>query len=344
MKKSFIAGILCLLLLHLVFLFSLTGCGQTERQGASKVITDMLGREVEIPQEVERVAGLHHFEGHILYAMGQQDKIVHQSLLGKLGQAMAKVDQNFAALPKVDQGNEINVEMLVSLRPQVVFVYASFEKQMIEQLEKAGIKVVALRGETLEESYEATRIMGRVMGCEDRAEAYINYCQGIVNMIKEKTGGLPEEKRPKVLFCGPKSIYTVATGEMLQSAIVEMAGGRNAAKDVKGFWAEVSPEQIVNWNPDYIFLGSSKDTYSIDKLLSDPAFRLVSAFKDKNIYEFPSNIGWWDYPAPHCVLGIAWTAKTLHPDLFKDMDLKQLADEFYTKFLGYSFTTLGGKL
>lgn len=342
--KKFTIAILCLLLVSLASVFALAGCGQTESPDSDKVITDMLGRKVEVPQKVERVAALHHFEGHALYALGQQDKIVHRGLLGDLGEAMAKADQEFAALPEIYKGKDVNIEMLVSLKTQVAFVYASFEQQMIDQLEKAGIKVVALRGETLEESYAAMKIIGQVMGCEDKADAYITHCQSIVNMIKERTGDLPEDQRPKVLVCGPKSIYAVATGEMLQSTIVEMAGGRNVANDLMGKWAEVSPEQIVNWNPDYIFLGSTKDTYSIDKLINDPAFKSVNAFKNKQIYEFPSNIGWWDFPAPHCVLGIAWSAKTLHPDLFKDLDMVKTADEFYTKFLGHSFTTLGGKL
>ena len=45
------------------------------------------------------------------------------------------------------------------------------------------------------------------------------------------------------------------------------AGAENVASGLKGFWCDVSPEQVALWNPDVIFLGSSKDTYDVDKVL-----------------------------------------------------------------------------
>jgi iron complex transport system substrate-binding protein len=62
------------------------------------------------------------------------------------------------------------------------------------------------------------------------------------------------------------------------------------------------------------------------------------------VYQFPANIGWWDYPAPHCVLGVVWSAKTLYPALFSDIDMMALANQFYTTHMGYSFEQMGGML
>ena len=47
---------------------------------------------------------------------------------------------------------------------------------------------------------------------------------------------------------------------------------------------------------------------------------------------------------PHCILGLVWAAKTLYPERFHDVDMVKVADEFYRKYLGYSFKAMGGKL
>lgn len=155
---------------------------------------------------------------------------------------------------------------------------------------------------------------------------------------------MPPENQMNVMFAGPRSVYTVATGEMLSSEIITIAGGRNVADGLKGFWADVSPEQVVAWNPDVIFVGSTLETYGVRQVLDNPQFRTIKAVRNRRVHAFPSNIGWWDFPAPHCVLGAVWVAKTLYPERYADVDVTGVADDFYRKYMGYSFTAMGGKL
>lgn len=332
-------------LVFIIAVIALAGCsGRDQKQKDSFTIIDQMGRSVVIPRKIDRIAALHHFGGKIVYALKQQDKLVDQALYWNEARAMDKVDKQFAALPKLMEGHDISIEMLVSLKPQIAFVYASFDRSEIEQLTNAGISVVALRGETLKESFEAVRLAAQVLGCMDAAESYLSDCSNIISYVQKRVKDIPPGKRLKVMFTGPKSIYTVATGEMLQTEVLELAGAINVARDLKGFWADVSPEQVALWNPDVIFLGSTLDTYKIDEVLSNPQFMTVSAIRQKKVYAFPSNVGWWDYPAPHCVLGTAWAAKTLYPQRFIDTDITAIADSFYTKYLGHSFTSMGGRL
>jgi iron complex transport system substrate-binding protein len=325
------------------------GCRQQPAVSENTTVTvvDQLGRRVELPKNVQRIATVDHIGGLIIFALGQQDKQVHQSLYGKLGRAMAAVDRKFAALPQLRTRPDqkfIGLEELTAIGTQVVFVKASFDKAQVEQMENVGIKAVAIKGETLEDSFEAVRLMAKVLGCEDRGREYITDCQKILDMVRGRIGDIPAENRPRVIFTGPKSIFSVASGEMLQTLIIERAGGQNAAAKLKGFWADVSPEQVAAWNPDVIFLGSTKETYGVDDYYNNPHLQTVKAVKEKRVFIFPSNIDWWDYPAPHYVLGTLWAAKILHPDKFADVDMIKVADEFYGKYLGHSFTELGGKL
>jgi iron complex transport system substrate-binding protein len=322
------------------------GCGQPNvpQTATTLTVTDQLGRTVTVPQPITRISALHHVGGKIVYALGRQDLLVDQALYGIESDLMTKIDPKFAAMPKLLKGHSINTEELVALKPQIVFAYASFDKSEMEPIENAGIKVIGIKAETLEDSFEAVKLVAQVLGCPEKAQAYLADCQKLLDLVQERVAPIPAQERLKVMFAGPKSIYTVATGEMLQRILIERAGGLFVSQGLKGFWADVSPEQVVAWNPDVIFLGSTLDTYGLDEIFNNSQFKTVKAVQTKKIYTFPSNVGWWDFPAPHCVLGVLWSAKTLYPDRFRDVDMLQIADDFYSKYLGHSFTELGGKL
>jgi len=342
--KRFANSVLIALMFLSVGMFA-GGCARpSEKQPDSFTITDQLGRTVEVPHKIERIAALHHFGGKIVYALRQQDKLVDQSLYWKEAQAMAQVDAKFAALPVVLDGQEISAEQMLALQPQIAFVYASFGRSEMEQFTNAGISVVAVEGETIAESFEAVRLMAQVLDCKEEADAYLDECTRLLGYVEQRLKDIPAGKRVKVMFTGPKGIYSVATGEMIQAEIMKLAGAINVAGDVKGYWANVSPEQVALWNPDVILLGSALEACDIDEVLANSQFRTVSAIRHKRVYVFPSNVGWWDYPAPHCVLGVVWAAKTLYPEAFADADILKIADEFYTRYLGHSFTSMGGRL
>jgi iron complex transport system substrate-binding protein len=344
MRKRGIFLLFFFILLGVILILSACGKPKSQEGDGTISVVDQLGRTVVIPQNITRIAALHHFGGKVVFALGQQDKVVDQVFYHREREAMAKVNPAFAAKPSMLNLHGINIEELITLKPDVAFVYASFDRSETEQLENAGIRVVAIRGETIEESYQGVKVMARVLHCEAKGQAYIDDCESLLKMVKKRVADLPAENRLKVMFAGPKNTYTVATGEMLQTEILNLAGARNVASNLKGFWAAISPEQAATWNPDVIFLGSTLDTYGTEKLYRNPQFQTIKAIQNKRAYAFPSNIGWWDYPAPHCVLGVVWAAKTLYPERFTDLDMLKIADEFYKKYLGYAFTAMGGKL
>lgn len=334
-----VTGMGILLLVAVIF----TGCRLSEPDQAMRTITDQLGRQVSIPVQPDRIAALHHFGGKIVYALNQQHRLVEKSIYGMEARALAETDPSFATLPGLIQGHSYNIEGMVALGPQVIFSYASMDRSEIRQFEDAGIPVVAVKGETFEESFAAVRLIADVLGCPDAGRAYITACRDLMGQVTSRLGDAVKTPVP-VLFAGPRSVYSVATGNMLQTEILALSGARNVAADLKGFWADVSPEQIAQWNPEVIFLGSSLDVYGKDKIFTLPQFQTVTAIKNRRVYTFPSNIGWWDYPAPHCVLGVVWSAKTLYPHLFEDMDITAVANTFYKRFMGYPFEELGGRL
>jgi iron complex transport system substrate-binding protein len=333
----------------LIFLISLaccSGCELFQEPGKeTKIVIDQLGREVEVPEKIERIAAFRHFGGKIVHALNQQHLLVEKSIYGSEAEALSRVDKDFAALPDMKTGQSINFEGIVSLGPQIAFMYATSNRSEVEQFENVGIPVVFVKGETLEDSFEAIKIISTILNCKAEGDKYIKGCQDILDLVDSRLK-TNVSKPVKVMFAGPKSIYSVATGNMLQSQVIELAGAVNVAKKVEGFWAEVSPEQVVKWNPDVIYLGTYKglETYGKIEIYSNPHVQTINAVKTKKVFVFPSNVGWWDYPAPNCVLGVLWSAKTLYPELFTDIDTTKFANQFYKDFVGYTFEELGGRL
>ena len=124
------------------------------------------------------------------------------------------------------------------------------------------------------------------------------------------------------------------------SQVIDICGGINVADcqlTPGNGMTQVSMEQVMNWNPEVI-ITSSPQFYAT--VYSDPLWASVDAVKNKRVYLAPQNpFCWIDRPqGPHLIIGTAWTAKMLYPDLFKDMDLSKLTREFYSEFFHYDLT------
>ncbi len=337
---------LCLLVMVLGLML-LTSCNDKTGSGAEgDVIVDQLGRTVELPETIEKVCATHIYGGKMLFAMGQKEKIAFQMQIGADTEALAKVDDFYGSLPTVlSAPNGIDSpEGLIDLGVNVVFTDASKGEEEAEIFQNAGLTAIAVSGETFEEVYETARIMGKVFDCPERSDEVISFIEDLRSMVSSRMTNISEEENPVVLVCGSGGVYTAATKDMFQHQMVETAGGTNAGAELTGKWANISAEDIILWDPDYIVLGSSFGVDDVKSVLVDPALQTVKAVKNKQVYIFPSTLGWWDFPLPQSVLGIIWTAKTIHPELCEDIDMLEMADSVYEFIYGYTYTELGGVL
>jgi len=93
----------------------------------------------------------------------------------------------------------------------------------------------------------------------------------------------------------------------------------------------------MSWNPEAIITSSQQFYRAVS---SDPLWASIQAVKNKRIYLAPQNpFCWIDRPqGPHLIIGTAWTAKMLYPDLFTNMDLDGLTREFYSEFFHENLT------
>ena len=336
-----------LIVLLALCLLVLGGCqNQTEEtteQLPEGVIKDQLGREVILPEQIDKVAATHIYGGKMLFAMGQKNKVAYQMQLGADLEALAQIDEYYGSLPTISStpNGADSPESLSALGVDLVFFDVS-EVDEAEAYENAGITTVAVSGETFDEVYETARLMGQIFGNESQAEELIDFIENKRNLVEGRTEGLKDDEKPVVLVTGSGGVYTAATSSMFQHQMIETAGGINAGADLTGRWARISAEDIIAMDPDYIILGSSFGVDTVESVLDDPALQTVTAVKNQDVYIFPSNLGWWDFPLPQSVLGIIWTGTIIHPELFSDIDILAEANEVYQTIYGYTYTELGG--
>jgi iron complex transport system substrate-binding protein len=313
-------------------------------QVASTLVTDFSGKQVEIKQPVERIVAIYGLAAQMAYLLDEGEKIVGGTKLVLHDDFIKFIDPEakdrivLAGDPK-----GANVEELKKLEADVIFTASWGDEQVNKQIESLGIPVVVLDLETVESYIKSLQMMGQTLGKEVEAQSASQYYSDSSEQIMQRTSELKEEEKPRVLFLQyslRKKAFKVPGSDYFQNALVEMSGGESVSKELPGGWNVVNIEQVAKWDPDAIIVATYKIDYSSAKvkedILNDPAWQQLQAVKDGAVYAMPNDGESWDYPAPKWVLGLSWTAKTLHPQLFEDMDLKKQADAFYQKFFDVS--------
>ena len=300
-------------------------------QGELSVV-DQAGREVSIALPVERVVSLYGVATLYLYALGVQDRLVLGTYVGlKPGspswEALLSIDPD---LPEKYTRRKPSLEEILARRPDIVLASRQIDIEATQELMRFGIPVVLLFAEDVEGVKGAARLLGRIFGEEKRAEELISYFEGAVERIASaiEERGL---RRPRVLFVGTRP-FRVASGEMYQSHLIELAGGTPVTAGLKGYWQDVDIEQILAWDPEVIFIAPYGRVQPGD-LLGDPLWGAVSAVRGGRVHKMPRVFSPWDIPTPESFLGLLWMASKIHPEL--DIDIASEAVSFYRDFYGY---------
>lgn len=328
----------------LIILLGLTGCGKNKEgteppEGISAehltaekiVLTDQVGREVILEKPAQRVVSTYYISSAILVALDKADTLVGIERKADTRGLYQMAAPELLNLPAVGSGKGINLEEIAGLNPDLVILPRKL-KDSVEQLEQLGIPVLVIDPETMENYNACVELLGRALGTEKRAAELLDYYELKLKEIEIRLQGI--EKRPSVYISSGSSFLNTCTSKMYQNDFIELAGGVNVSRALEnGYWAEISKEQLLMWNPDYI-LPVSYAEYSIEDIRKDIDLAEITAIQNNAIYRIPSAIEPWDYPTPSSILGILWLTHILHPDRYTEEEYQQEAREFYSSFFG----------
>jgi iron complex transport system substrate-binding protein len=323
---------------------------------AERLVTDQLGRQVHIPDAVNRVVILQHQTLNIAVQLDAMDKVV-----GVLDDWKTQLGANYVRLapqlPKLATPGgltKVNIEELLKLKPDVVFVTNYAPADMIGQIENAGLPVIAIslldvppdQASKLNPSVKdepaaidsgfakGVRLIADVLGKKEQGEEMIAATTTTRKLIADRLAGLTDAERVPVYMANP-GLTTYGHGKYT-GLMMARAGARNVADAVAGF-KQVGMEDVLAWNPAVIFV-QERYPAVVDEIKKAPSWQTIDAVKNGRIYLMPEYAKAWGYPMPEAMaLGELWMAKTLYPDRFKDIDMQAQADTYYRKFYRTDF-------
>ena len=248
-------------------------------EAAGVTVTDMTGREITLDAPATRVVALSASDCEIIYALGAGELLVGR---GEYCDYPAEVLE----VPAVQSGAETNIEQIIALEPQVLFMtkMAQTEEQ-IAALEAAGVHVVVSDAQDIAGGYEAIGMIGTLLGQE--AEA------GTVAAFDDVAARAAGDGSETIYFeVSPLQYGLWAAGaDTFMDEIAQMLGLTNAFADVSG-WAEVSEEQVLSRDPDYIVTISmyyGEGPTPVEEIQGRAGWENVSAVKNGKILNLQNN-------------------------------------------------------
>lgn len=316
------------MLLALSLLLSLTVCVQAE----PVVLTDMAGREVSIEAVPERIVSGYYISTSTLIALGLSDKLVGIEAKADKRPIYKLSAPQLIELPNVGTAKEFNPEGCLALEPDLVILPLKL-KSAAQTLEELGIPVLLVNPESQEQLMEMIALLGDATGTADRAGELADYIQTQQAALAEL---LADADAPTVYLGGNSALLSTAGQAMYQSDMIVHAGGVNVAAEIQDtYWVDISYEQLLAWDPEYIILASDA-SYTAEDVLADENLKDCTAVKNGNVYHLPSDVESWDSPVPSGFLGSCWMASVLHGDLITESDCTAWINEFYGTFYGFT--------
>jgi len=318
----------------------------------TRTIIDHTGAEVTLPKEMHRIVISSILPLPSVYCLfrGSAEDIIgihpssmaaaKNSYLINVFPELANADTSFV------ENGEVNVEQLLSMKPDVVF-YSAANTEERAMYDNAGIPAVGfsttIAGYDCVETYAAwIKLFGEIYGESDTANEIIADGRKTAEEIKAVTDKIPTDERPDVLilFSYDDGVIKAGGSDFFAKYWIETAGGNNVAAELKGS-AEVNMEQIYEWDPDIILItnfSSHLPEDLINNTVEGNDWSNVKAVREGKVYKFPLGMYRWFPPASDTPLVLKWLAKTIQPELFADMDMDEELRSFYSEHYGVQLT------
>lgn len=295
-------------------------------------VTDQAGRSVTIESEPQRIVSGYYISTSLLIALGQTDKLVGIEAKADTRPIYSLSAPQLLELPNVGSAKEFDLEGCAALEPDLVILPLKL-KDAAETLSGMGIPVILINPEDQELLTETISLVGTATGSSELADELLAFSDDEAAQLETL---MADVERPTVYLAGNSDLLSTAGDAMYQSDMIRLAGGQNVAAEITDtYWAEVSYEQILAWDPEYIILASDA-SYTCEDVLNDEALASCTAVANGNVYQIPGDAEAWDSPVPSGILGSVWLASILHPEVMSTEDANAVMGNYYDTF--YHFT------
>jgi iron complex transport system substrate-binding protein len=274
----------------------------------TREVVDEAGRTVRIPVSPSRIVSLAPSLTETVYALGLQDRLVG--------------DTDFCDYPadaqkktKVGGGVNPNLEIIVSLRPDLVLVTNSFNRlDTVRALENLGIPSYDLDPHTVDEIVSSTEKLADILGAPDAGKSMATDLQNRLATLHAKLSTVPEIRVLFVVWTEP--LMSIGKSTFVADALHR--AGANSIVDSSKDWPQMSLEEVVKLQPDFLVFPqthSDGGVHDFESLATKPGWRLLDAVQNRRLAVVSDAI---IRPAPRIVSVIEDLARQLHPAVFQE--------------------------
>lgn len=259
-------------------------------------VEDMLDREVEFAAVPQRVVVINPSDSEIMYAIGEGDKIVGRG-------TYVDYPEEVQDIPVVASGRDLNAEEIIALEPDLVLMtdMAQSEEQ-VNTLVSAGINVLVTQATDLEGVYEAIEIISEAMQSPN-GEKLIDEMEAAFEEIEKNN----KDNEGKTIYFEVSPLeygLWTAGDDTFMNEIAEELSLKNIFEDDVEGWGEISEEQVISRNPDYIVtisMGSTTHETPVLEILDRAGWEDVNAVKNEAVLNLVNNE--LSRPSPRLVEG-----------------------------------------
>ncbi len=254
-------------------------------------MSDDAGRQHRFPSQPERIVSLVPSATSIVVALGAGALLV--------GRTDFDTDPAVADLPSVGGGLEPDMEVLLSLRPDLVFRFAGPSDPLTpRRLDEAGVPHFAVRPDGIDDVRRVIGAIGQATATVPAAESLLTRLDVELAEVRAATSGLEPIRVAYVLGGSPP--WVSGPGTFIEE-LLELAGGVNVFSDLERVYAPVSVEDLVDRDLDLVLSPRGAD-------LPRDALRAVP------IRELDPSV---EIPGPELGRAARAVAAAIRPDLYR---------------------------
>jgi iron complex transport system substrate-binding protein len=299
-----------------------------------------MNRTVCLPLKINRTVALFPDAARILVALGESDKMVGIDGFETRCSILKEVFPQIADVPIVGAvyGGTLSMEKLAGVKPDVVFINGLYTDVADTIQNQLGIPVVCIyRTVTRYEDFlDSIHLMGEVLEKKDRAEEIKAVIRDTIELIQKRTAPVAEADKPSILLMGmplsdERLVVSTYFSLLPYIGATYAPAGELKPKTAGGPGLRVSMEQILNWDPDVIFLNGMA-LFRPEDLKKDPLWQKVRSVQKGTVYKISTGHMGYE-PANFAIMTLAM-ARLLHPDRFSDICGECLANEIMESLYG----------
>ena len=256
-------------------------------QGALN-IQDFAGRTLSFHESPERIVSLSTGDMSIIYALGGQ-------VVGRPTAELPDNLQKAKSVQSIGTTHQFDVELITSLKPDVVLGNESLNSKDISTIEGIGSQLLLTSANSVKDIQRQVTLFGDLLGKQQKAKAFNTQIDQRIKQVKQ-----PEKKVKTLVVYGAPGTYMAALPQSLSGDLLRIAGGANIAENEPALekfpqYAQINAEKVIEADPDLILLMTHSNPEDVkagfmSEMKQNAAWHDVSAVKNGHVEILPSDL------------------------------------------------------